>query len=85
MNSLENGQTVLTPIQEAMKKAWWLEVATKIPECIYYFGPFESATEAEIAQAGHVEDLEREKAQGITAKVELCQPTQLTISKDELL
>lgn len=59
--------------------AWWVKIGTAQPHCTYYFGPFASAREAEIAQSGYVEDLEREGAQEITVKIEWCQPQELTI------
>jgi len=59
--------------------AWWVRINTAQPHCTYYFGPFTSAREAEIAQPGYVEDLEREGARQITAQVEWCQPKELTL------
>lgn len=62
---------------------WWLEIETKLPHCIYYFGPFDSPTEAEKHQSGYIEDLINEKAEGISVKLkQIEQPTLLTIDKD---
>jgi len=61
--------------------AWWVEVVTGSPHCTYYFGPFTSASEANAAQAGYVEDLETEGAQGIAVDVKRCKPGQLTIEE----
>ena len=36
---------------------WWLEIITKEPYCIYYFGPFDSLKEAQLEQGGYIEDL----------------------------
>lgn len=58
--------------------AWWAEVKTSFPTCTYFFGPFLSCKEAEIALPGYVEDLESEQAQNITSHIQRCQPTQLT-------
>ncbi|MDJ0702188.1 MAG: DUF1816 domain-containing protein [Leptolyngbyaceae cyanobacterium MO_188.B28] len=42
------------------QKSWWLEISTESPRCEYYFGPFESESEAVQARSGYVEDLEQE-------------------------
>lgn len=61
-------------------KSWWVEISTTQPRCIYYFGPFDTETEASQAKAGYVEDLEQEGAQDIQATVMNCQePEELTI------
>ena len=62
--------------------AWWVEILTNSPRCTYYFGPFASAREARAAQAGYVEDLEQEGAEGIKVMVKRCQPPTLTVSED---
>jgi hypothetical protein len=69
------------PITEATKQelAWWVEIVTVKPSCIYYFGPFASAHEAELAQPGYVEDLVREEAQDILVQIKQCKPKNLTI------
>lgn len=58
---------------------WWLEIETQMPQCTYYFGPFNSITEAQRYQPGYIEDLLDEKAQGISWKLTQTQPTLLTI------
>lgn len=63
--------------------AWWVEIATERPKCLYYFGPFSSATEAKQAQAGYIEDLEQEGSQGIKVNVKWCQPKELTIDEEQ--
>ncbi|MEO1298349.1 MAG: DUF1816 domain-containing protein [Cyanobacteria bacterium J06636_16] len=61
-------------------KAWWVEVKTVDPMCIYYFGPFESEGEAELAKKGYVEDLELEGAKQVQAAVLYRKrPEQLTV------
>lgn len=59
--------------------AWWVEIKTSLPVCIYFFGPFISQKEAEAALPGYVEDLETEQAQTIVTDVKRCKPTQLTV------
>jgi Domain of unknown function (DUF1816) len=60
-------------------RAWWIEISTSQPNCLYYFGPFANSQEAERLMAGYVEDLEGESAQGIKTKVRRCKPDRLTI------
>ena len=58
--------------------AWWIEIYTDFPRCLYYFGPFDSATEAESHQADYLEDLHQEGAEGILPQIKQCQPLNLT-------
>jgi Domain of unknown function (DUF1816). len=62
--------------------AWWVEVKTSTPRCIYYFGPFMRAKEAEAAKAGYIEDIENEGAQGIKVLIQRCKPIDLTVAED---
>ncbi|MGF1458870.1 MAG: DUF1816 domain-containing protein [Leptolyngbyaceae cyanobacterium] len=39
---------------------WWLEVKTAAPACTYYFGPFDSESEAEQRKQGYLDDLHQE-------------------------
>ncbi len=64
-------------------RAWWIEVSTSQPKCLYYFGPFANSKEAERLMTGYVEDLEGEYAQGIQAKIRRCKPDTLTIEGDD--
>ena len=64
----------------AIGLAYWLEVTTDEPKCIYYFGPFASREEAISAQGGFLQDLADEGA--INIKVNLqrrAKPEELTI------
>ena len=67
------------------KLSWWLEIKTAKPQCIYYFGPFTSPKEARFYQAGYVEDLVQEQAEGITIQLKKCQPQELTICSESEL
>jgi len=58
--------------------AWWIEVYTDFPRCLYYFGPFDSAAEAESCQADYLEDLQQEGAEDILPQIKQCQPLNLT-------
>jgi hypothetical protein len=65
-------------------ESYWLKITTKVPQCIYYFGPFDSSREAKMLQAGYIEDLMEEEAQGIHVELEQRDmPTELTICEDE--
>ena len=59
--------------------AWWVEIVTSEPKCIYYFGPFVTKQEAELSQSGYIEDLEAEGAQDIRVQVQRYHPVELTI------
>ncbi len=74
----------LLGLKKREKIPYWLKISTKVPNCIYYFGPFDSPLEAKTLQAGYIEDLIEENAQGIHVELEQCpQPTELTICEDE--
>jgi Domain of unknown function (DUF1816) len=64
-------------------RAWWVEVMTAQPKCLYYFGPFADAQEAAVAMEGYVEDLENESSQGIQTQIKRCKPDHLTIEYDQ--
>ena len=71
---------LLTSFLSAIGLAWWVEIATDSPRCVYYFGPFPSKKEAQTHQGGYVEDLEREGASNIKISIKRCkQPSNLTI------
>lgn len=63
---------------------YWLKISTKVPKCIYYFGPFDSHSEAKSLQGGYIEDLMAENAQGIHIELEHCsQPSELTVCEPD--
>jgi len=64
----------LTGILQKFGWAWWVEIETTQPECIYYFGPFMTEAEAKSHTGGYKEDLENEGAQGIKIKICRCNP-----------
>jgi hypothetical protein len=59
--------------------AWWVEIVTDSPKCTYYFGPFASDQEAQLAKSGYIQDLESEGAQGIKVTVKRDNPSNLTV------
>lgn len=71
-----------TSVLNFLGLAWWVEVTTDSPRCIYYFGPFESAQAAQVAQSGYVEDLQQEGAQNIAVSIKRCKPSNLTVDED---
>jgi Domain of unknown function (DUF1816) len=75
-------QDFLTNFQNALGLAWWVEVTTAAPQCVYYFGPFSDEKAAHTACPGYIEDLEKEGAQNIMVAVKRCKPQQLTMSDD---
>lgn len=72
----------LTSLLDSFGWAWWVEIVTQNPRCTYYFGPFLSSKEADVAKGGYVEDLDQEGAQGIVVKIKRCKPANLTIADD---
>ncbi len=82
-NFLENTEEFLTSYLEKAGMAWWVEIVTKKPDCVYYFGPFVSHREAQLSQLGYIEDLERERPKLIAIEIKQCQPKDLTIFEDE--
>jgi hypothetical protein len=62
---------------------WWIKIQTTVPVCTYYFGPFASDEEAKIYEAGYLEDLTMEQAEGIFIDIEQTHPQMLTIFEEE--
>lgn len=72
-------QGAMTPSNEP----WWVKIETQMPPCIYYFGPFASAEEAQAHEAGYVEDLQGEGASGLSLSIEQGDPKELTIYDED--
>ncbi len=68
-----------TGFMQELSTAWWAEITTIKPRCIYYFGPFETYPEAQSAYPGYVDDLDSEGAQGIVVVIKRCEPDNLTV------
>ncbi|MEM7772811.1 MAG: DUF1816 domain-containing protein [Cyanobacteria bacterium P01_E01_bin.6] len=62
--------------------AWWVEIHTRVPNYIYYFGPFENQKEANSYKSGYVDDLVQEKAYGISVAIKQCEPKALSIDME---
>lgn len=72
-------------IQQVKNFPYWLKITTKVPQCVYYFGPFDSPLEAKALQGGYIEDLISENAQGIHIEMEHgSQPESLTVCEEEI-
>ncbi|MCM1981939.1 DUF1816 domain-containing protein [Lyngbya confervoides BDU141951] len=61
-----------------------MQIETRNPVAIYYFGPFEDQIQAEASKYAYISDLEAENASILCAKAVFCQPRQLTIYQDDL-
>ena len=59
----------------------WLKVRTQAPECVYFFGPFNSSREARDHQDGYITDLVREGARDIRVTLQNKEPQVLTLVK----
>jgi hypothetical protein len=82
--SWENNQGCFACYLEKRGMAWWVEIVTEEPKCIYYFGSFARANEAKLSLGGYIEDLKEEGAQVIAVDIKRGQPRELTIFEDEL-
>uniref|UniRef100_B8HX89 DUF1816 domain-containing protein n=1 Tax=Cyanothece sp. (strain PCC 7425 / ATCC 29141) TaxID=395961 RepID=B8HX89_CYAP4 len=78
MNVLNLLGTRVIELLQSITAPWWVEIVTDRPRCVYYFGPFRTANEAELAQSGYLEDLQNEGAQGIGVTIKRCYPQVLT-------
>jgi Domain of unknown function (DUF1816) len=79
MSLSDNVKDMFTVFLGQLGMAVWVEVVTESPRCTYYFGPFASFPEAEVAVCGYKEDLEAEGAVVIGLVTKRCKPEQLTI------
>lgn len=69
----------------SVSQDWWIEMVTASPQCVYFFGPFETIDEAACAEAGYTEDLDKEGAKVVKVTIEQrSAPAQLTISQSAL-
>lgn len=73
------------PSSRTKQEKWWVEIVTDLPRCTYYFGPFDSDTEASSNTPGYIEDLESEGAQRLSIRIKQCQPSDLTLCDSEVL
>jgi hypothetical protein len=69
---------------EHLGLAYWIEIKTDAPECLYYFGPFIHVGEAQKHLPGYLEDLEQEGASNIKFAIVQCKPKKLTVFEEEI-
>jgi hypothetical protein len=81
---LENTRELFMSYLEKIGIAWWIEIVTEQPKCIYYFGPFDGSYEAQLSSKGYLDDLEQEEAQVIAVDIKPGEPRELTIFENEL-
>jgi Domain of unknown function (DUF1816) len=58
-----------TSFLDLVGQAWWVEISTDEPKCIYYFGPFANSQVAGLAKVTRLQ-------------VKRCKPNRLTIDAD---
>ncbi|MEI6379877.1 MAG: DUF1816 domain-containing protein [Cyanobacteriota bacterium ELA615] len=73
---------LLLKLLDTLGLAYWAEIRTENPKCVYYFGPFASLAEAKTHHTGYLEDLQSEGAQSILVDIKRCKPTVLTIDEE---
>jgi hypothetical protein len=73
---------ILLKLLDSFGLAYWAEIKTENPKCIYYFGPFATLKEANDHHSGYLEDLTSEGAQEIKVDFKRCKPNQLTILEE---
>ena len=83
MSLLNTVKSRLVGLLQVKRDDWWVEITTVTTRCIYYFGPFQTSTEAKAAHFGYLEDLHHEAAQGISVSIKRCNPTVLTLFEQE--
>lgn len=74
---IERNKDDLHLTNEHRSLAWWLKVNTVNPSMTYYFGPFISAQEAEIAQPSYINNLEQDGLQIQTIQIQQRQPASI--------
>ena len=74
---------LLTGFLQRLSNPWWVEITTSMPRCIYYFGTFQTFSEAKASYPGYIEDLDGEGSQGIVVAIKRCKPDVLTICAQE--
>ena len=75
---------MLINILDALGLAYWVEITTDNPRCVYYFGPFLNKQDSQLATDGYLEDLRGENAQNITYRIKRFKPDyhNLTVFED---
>lgn len=71
--------SMISDLLNRLGLAYWVELRTEQPSCLYYFGPFLTRPAAERAIAGYTSDLEGEGATCVTVQIVRCRPDVLTL------
>ena len=66
--------------QKTEEFGWWIKIVTDKPVYIYYFGTFDSYSEALKYQSGYIEDLKEEGNKIVNIGIQKCQPKQSIIA-----
>ncbi|MDJ0649418.1 MAG: DUF1816 domain-containing protein [Xenococcaceae cyanobacterium MO_188.B19] len=66
--------------QKTEEFGWWIKIVTDAPLYIYYFGTFESYSEALKNQSGYIEDLKEEGNKILNIGIQKCQPKKSMIA-----
>ncbi len=53
-------ENLINQVFSLLNQSWWLEIMAASPSCGYFFGPFESESEALEEQLRYVNDIERQ-------------------------
>ena len=84
-NKTHNNQNYNYPKQSTInlnELFWWIRFDTVKPFATYYFGPFDSVSEASKNCSGYLEDLMAENAQEISFSFQFMNPPSLTVIND---
>lgn len=52
-----------------LQQSWWLEILAACPSCGYYFGPFDSESDAIQEQLRYIKDIERKGSEVLLVSV----------------
>ena len=70
-------------VLKSPKPPYWIEIKTKNPTCVYYFGHFNHPLAAKLMQQGYIKDLIDEAAVIVSVRIKQCNPKELTIIEIE--
>ena len=68
--------------QEIQRSSWWIEIIVDSQAHIYYFENFDNYQEVENSKNKYIQDLEKEGAEIVDARVVKCNPEKLNIYLD---
>ena len=65
--------------KKSQKSDQWIRILKNKPGCMYYFGAFNSYSEAKTSKNGYIQDLKKKGAEIVNYKIEQGKPEQLTM------